>query len=317
MNVLRLADLDAGRRETLLGLSERFGREGIPRARPGRFVCGLFFNPSLRTRTALEIASVALGAHCMVHDVGQGVWKLETRDGAVMDGDRSEHVRDAVGAFLSRVVDLIGVRCFADPALSWAENREDPVLGAVARAARVPVVNLESALWHPMQALADLLVLKRHAVRRVAVTWAWHPRPLPMAVPNSAVVDFARAGHEVRERPGVARDLAAALDDERRALVPPDVGQRLQEGFDFLAVHSSSWRTAAWVRTRACACSETQERGPSMTSSVTTTLRRTGRQCMKPASPARRASTIQSRWRSRRERSAPPPYSATAPHDLA
>jgi len=244
MNVLRLADLDAGRRETLLGLSERFGREGIPRARPGRFVCGLFFNPSLRTRTALEIASVALGAHCMVHDVGQGVWKLETRDGAVMDGDRSEHVRDAVGAFLSRVVDLIGVRCFADPALSWAENREDPVLGAVARAARVPVVNLESALWHPMQALADLLVLKRHAVRRVAVTWAWHPRPLPMAVPNSAVVDFARAGHEVR----LVHPEGFELDPEILALAGGnvEVHHDMDEGLRGVdAIYAKSWGAVA------------------------------------------------------------------------
>jgi N-acetylornithine carbamoyltransferase len=196
-NVLRLADLSAHEVTALLDLSERFQRDGIPPARRGRFVCGLFFNPSLRTRTALEVATLALGAHPVIHDVGAGVWKIETRDGAVMDGDAQEHVRDAVGHFLSGVVHLIGVRTFADLSRPFEENRKDPVLAAIARAAAVPVVNLESAVEHPMQGLADLLVLRRHAPRKVAITWAYHPRALPMAVPNTALLGFSRAGYKV------------------------------------------------------------------------------------------------------------------------
>jgi len=197
-HLLGLAGLPDGDVRTLLDLSERFARDGIPAARPGRFVCGLFFNPSLRTRTALEVASVALGAHCIVHNVGQAVWKIETRDGAVMDGDAQEHVKDAITNFLAGAVHAIGVRAFADFQQDFEANRADPVLGAIARASAVPVVNLESAVEHPMQGLADLLVLRRHAPRRVAITWAYHPRPLPMAVPNSALIGFARAGYEVR-----------------------------------------------------------------------------------------------------------------------
>ncbi|MHC4955930.1 MAG: N-acetylornithine carbamoyltransferase [Planctomycetota bacterium] len=201
-SILSLEDLQDGELEQLLDLSARFHAEGIPDACVGRFVCGLFFNPSLRTRTALEIASASLGAHCVTHDVGRGVWNLETRDGAVMDGDRAEHVKDAVGKFLSGVVDCIGVRSFADTSLSFEENRHDSVLRAVAEAARVPVVSLESALFHPMQALADLLVLRNHlqgapAEHTIALTWAYHPRPLPMAVANSALLGFVRAGYRV------------------------------------------------------------------------------------------------------------------------
>ena len=198
MSVLSLDDYSDAQLQTVLDLAQQFEESGIPAARPGKRVCGLFFNPSLRTRTSLEVAAHALGAQCVTHDVGGGVWHLETRDGAVMNEEKAEHIKDAVGAFLSGVFDCLGVRCFADPNLSYAENRQEPVLSAVARASEIPVINLESATRHPMQALADLLVLRRRKVRKVAVTWASHPRALPMAVANSAVHAFAREGYDVR-----------------------------------------------------------------------------------------------------------------------
>ncbi|MGQ0612470.1 MAG: N-acetylornithine carbamoyltransferase [Planctomycetaceae bacterium] len=202
-SILSLEDLSDGEVTTLLDLADRFRESEIPPALVGRVVCGLFFNPSLRTRTALEVACYSLGALCSCHDVGRSVWALETRDGAVMDGDKAEHVRDAVGKFLSGVVDCIGVRCFADLARPWEEQRQDPVLQAVARCSEVPVINLESVLFHPMQSLADLLVLRNHlegdpAEHAIAITWAWHPRALPTAVPNSALLAFCRAGYRVR-----------------------------------------------------------------------------------------------------------------------
>jgi len=238
-SVLRLADLSVEEIDHLLELAARFGRDGIPAARPGRFVCGLFFNPSLRTRTALEIASRALGAHCIVHDVGRGVWKLETRPGAVMDGDAAEHVQDAIGNFLSGAVDCLAVRAFADTALSFAENRAEPILSAVARAATVPVINLESAMAHPMQGLGDLLVLKRHRPRTVAVTWAYHPRPLPMAVANTAVLAFRRAGYEVRLVRPEGFDLAA--EDGVDVDVHGDLAKGLA-GAD--VIYAKSWGAA-------------------------------------------------------------------------
>jgi len=201
-SILSLEDVTNAELARLLDLSAQFHVEGIPDAHVGRFICGLFFNPSLRTRTSLEIAAASLGAHCVMHDVGRGMWKLETEDGAVMDGDRAEHVRDAVGKFLSGVVDAIGVRSFADCSLPYEENRRDAVLQAIHASASVPVISLESALFHPMQALADLLVLRNHLQgepeeHTIALTWAYHPRALPMAVTNSALLGFLRAGYRV------------------------------------------------------------------------------------------------------------------------
>ena len=187
----------------------------------------------MRTRTAVEIASASLGAHPVIHDVGGGVWNLETRDGAVMDGDKAEHIKDAVGKFLSGVVDAIGVRSFADMSLPYDEARRDAVLHAVAEAASVPVFSLESAMFHPMQALADLLVLRNHllgdpADHTVAVTWAYHPKPLPMAVANSALLAFARAGYRVR----LVHPVGFELDDEIMGRAQEVAGDRLSVHHD-------------------------------------------------------------------------------------
>jgi N-acetylornithine carbamoyltransferase len=252
-SILSLEDLSNEEVEHLLDLAERFADGGIPAVHPGRFVCGLFFNPSLRTRISLEIAARSLGAHCTCHDVGGGLWKLETRDGAVMDSDKAEHVRDAVGKFLSGVVDCIGVRCFADLSLAYGRNRHDEVLHAVARAASVPVVNLESALFHPMQALADLLVLRSHlkgdrADHTVALTWAYHPRPLPMAVAHSALLAFSRAGYRVRLVHPEGFDLDREVMDRARELA----GDRLTAVHDMDAglegasvIYAKSWGAAS------------------------------------------------------------------------
>ncbi len=202
-DLIDIASLSDAAWQRLFDLARRFERDGIPPAKPGRAVAGLFFNPSLRTRTSLELATAALGSHASIHDVGGGVWKLETRDGVVMDGDRAEHIRDAVGKFLSGVVDAIAVRSFADLDAPFEAHRFDPVLRAIQNAATVPVINLESAIAHPLQGLADVAAAREHLVgpaaeKTVAVTWAYHPRPLPMAVANTAVTSFARAGYRVR-----------------------------------------------------------------------------------------------------------------------
>jgi len=248
-SILSLEDLANDEIEALLDLADRFAASGIPPALPGRVVCGLFFNPSLRTRVALEVASHALGALCLAHDVGKETWSLETRDGAVMDGDRTEHVKDAIGKFLSGVVDCLGVRCFADLARPYAEQRADPVLHAVARAAEVPVVNLESAMFHPMQSLADLLVLRRHlqgdrAEHAIALTWAYHPKALPMAVPHSALLAFCRAGYRVR----LAHPPGFELDDEVMAHARDAAGDRLSVHHDMdeavrgvRAIYAKAW----------------------------------------------------------------------------
>ena len=190
------------------------------RAAAGRALGLLFFNPSLRTRASMDVAAAALGAHAITLTPGQGTWALEWRDGMTMDGETAEHVREAVGV-LSRYVSALGVRTFATLADREAD-RADAAFRAVVAASGVPVVNLESARWHPCQALADAAAISDHVGdvggKRFVLSWAPHPKALPQAVPNSAVVMAARLGMEVvvARPPGFGLD-ADVLDLARAA----------------------------------------------------------------------------------------------------
>lgn len=172
----------------------------LPRPDSFRSIGLVFFNSSLRTRTSMEVAAARLGAHASTIVPGSGVWGMEWRDGVRMDGQAVEHVREAIGV-LSRYYDALGVRLFAtgtDYALDQSESRFKKVL----EAATVPVINLESALYHPCQALADAATINEHfrdevKGRRFVLSWAWHPRALPQAVPNSALLMAARLGMQV------------------------------------------------------------------------------------------------------------------------
>ncbi|MEE8104907.1 MAG: N-acetylornithine carbamoyltransferase [Planctomycetota bacterium] len=252
-DLLSLQHLGQDEIDHLLDLADRFGKDGIPEAHPGAFVGGLFFNPSLRTRTSMEIATRSLGAHFIGMDAGRGTWSLETLDGAVMDGDKTEHIKDAVGKFLSGAVSCLGVRCFADMDLPYEQARQDPVLSAVAAAAEVPVINLESALFHPMQGLADQQVVRAHlngdrTDHTIAITWAYHPKPLPMAVAHTALLGFLRAGYRVR----LAHPEGFDLDPEIMQHARDEGGERLDvvhnldEGVrDASVIYAKSWGAAA------------------------------------------------------------------------
>ena len=165
----------------------------------GKSVALVFFNPSLRTRATMELAVAALGGTPVTMDVGTDVWTLEHREGAVMNAAKTEHVKDAVRV-LSRVVDAIAVRTFAG-----LENLEDdltdPVVSAFALYARVPVLSMESALYHPMQGMADLMTIVERCGSakgvKVALTWAPHPKALPTAVANSFLLATTRLGADV------------------------------------------------------------------------------------------------------------------------
>ncbi|MHC4924417.1 MAG: N-acetylornithine carbamoyltransferase [Planctomycetota bacterium] len=187
---------------SLEDLSERRMRDG-DHGRPleGVTVALLFLNPSLRTRLAGETAMAELGGHAAVLVPGSDAWKLEFGDNIVMDGDRVEHVRDAVGA-IGGMCRAIGLRSFGQ-LQNWAEDAAEPVLKAVVDASPVPVVNLESPQDHPLQALADLLALKDHvgedlSSRLFTLTWTPHPKPLPMAVPHAVLRMASRAGMHIR-----------------------------------------------------------------------------------------------------------------------
>lgn len=170
----------------------------------------MFFNPSLRTRTSMELAAAQLGAYSTTLTPGQGTWKFAFESGKVMDGEEAEHIREAVGV-LSRYYDAIGVRVFASQT-NYEQDRTDRLIRIFSEVAGVPVINLESAFYHPCQALADAATIRQHlgdpSGRRFVLTWAYHPKALPMAVPNSALLMAARSGMDVV----VARPEAYALD---------------------------------------------------------------------------------------------------------
>ncbi len=166
----------------------------------GKMLGLIFFNPSLRTRISFETAAVHLGAGTSIIQPGQGVWSFETQTGVIMDGDCAEHLKEAVQV-ISRYVDVIGVRAFS-AMQSLKEDLEDRLLQDIVRYATVPVINMESAREHPCQALADGLTMLEHLEektknRKFVLSWAPHPKPLPMAVPNSALEIAARLGMNV------------------------------------------------------------------------------------------------------------------------
>jgi N-acetylornithine carbamoyltransferase len=164
----------------------------------GRSIALVFFNPSLRTRASMQIGVYELGGNAVVLEPGGTSWTLEHRDGAVMEGDKTEHVAEFVRV-LGRYCAAIGVRTFA-ALKDWNEERTDPILEAFAKYSEVPIINLESAMHHPCQASADMMTIQEKlgsGRKKVLLTWAWHPKPLPMAVPNSFALAAAQMGHDL------------------------------------------------------------------------------------------------------------------------
>src|SRR5256885_3999017 len=188
-------------------------KSGADRSRPlaGRCVALVFFNPSLRTRASMQVGVYELGGNAVVLEPGGTSWTLEHREGAVMDGDKTEHVAEFVRV-LGRYCVAIGVRTFA-ALKNWDEERTDPILNAFAKYSEVPIINLESAMHHPCQAMADMMTIREKrglGRKKVLLTWAWHPKPLPMAVPNSFALATAQMGHDLI----VAHPPGYELDDE-------------------------------------------------------------------------------------------------------
>lgn len=146
----------------------------------------LFFNSSLRTRLSTQKAAMNLGMNTMVLDVNQGAWKLETERGVVMDGDKAEHLLEAIPV-MGSYCDIIGVRSFAG-LTDRKFDYEETVLSQFMKYANRPIVSMEAATRHPLQSFADLITIEEYKDKerpKVVMTWAPHPRALPQAVPNS------------------------------------------------------------------------------------------------------------------------------------
>ncbi len=212
MNFLNTIDFSREQLEGLLESALRF-KSGADSSKPldGKSIALVFFNPSLRTRASMQVGIYELGGNPVVLEPGDTSWTLEHREGAVMDSDKTEHVAEFVRV-LERYCAAIGVRTFAT-LKDWDEERIDPVLNAFARYASVPIINLESAMHHPCQSMADMLTIREKlgvGRKRVLLTWAWHPKPLPMAVPNSFALAAAQMGHDLV----IAHPAGYELDEE-------------------------------------------------------------------------------------------------------
>jgi len=154
----------------------------------GKSIILIFLSPSLRTRISTQKAASILGMDVHVFNLDQEGWKLEFEDSVVMDGDAPEHVREAA-AVLGTYADIIGIRSFPKFS-SREEDYAEAVINQFRTHAGVPIVSLESAVSHPLQALTDMLTieeLKKTAAPRVVLSWVPHIKPLPQAVPNSFV----------------------------------------------------------------------------------------------------------------------------------
>ena len=196
---LSLADFEPAAIADLLALARRLERAPEPAALRGRVLALLFFNPSLRTLASFQSGMARLGGSSFVIQPGQGSWALESRDGAVMDGAAAEHVREAIPV-LAGYADALGIRAFAAGS-DLAADLDDLAFRRLAELSPVPVVNLESAIDHPCQALGDWKTLDDLGIParggRLVLSWAWHPKPLPLAVPAAVLDMAARRGMEV------------------------------------------------------------------------------------------------------------------------
>lgn len=182
-HVSDIGDLHAALREAKEVKANRFAWKHLG---TDKTILLVFFNNSLRTRLSSQKAAYNLGMNPIVLNIGQDSWKLETRDGAIMDSDKSEHLKEAIPV-IAGYCDLIGVRSFAGLADREYDYGET-VLRQFIEYSGKPVISLESATVHPCQAFADLITIDEHrrsARPKVVLTWAPHPKALPQAVPNS------------------------------------------------------------------------------------------------------------------------------------
>ena len=182
-SILQLGDIREAVRKAMYAKAHPFDDQSLGR---NKTLLMLFFNSSLRTRLSTQKAAMNLGMNVMVLDVNQGAWKLETERGVVMDGDKPEHLLEAIPV-MGCYCDVIGVRSFAR-----FENKEDDygekILEQFIRYSGKPVFSMEAATRHPLQTFADIITIEEYRKKdrpKVVMTWAPHPKALPQAVPNS------------------------------------------------------------------------------------------------------------------------------------
>lgn len=246
---LGLADLSPGEVSELLDRAGWLERHPEPDALRGKVLALLFFNPSLRTLASFQAGMSRLGGSSFVISPGQGTWVLETRDGVVMDGAAAEHVREAIPV-LAGYGDALGIRSFAG-GTDLAADLADATFRSMAAVCPVPLINLESAIDHPCQALADWKTMDDLDVParggKFVLSWAWHPKPLPLAVPAAAVHMAALRGMDVTvlrpdgfalPEPVMAKARAAAAISGGSVRETADRGEALEGAH---VIYAKSW----------------------------------------------------------------------------
>ncbi len=185
-NFISVSDIGPLDRAVAEALEVKANRFAYKHLGENRTLMMIFFNSSLRTRLSTQKAALNLGMNVIVLDVNQGAWKLETERGVIMDGDKPEHLLEAIPV-MGCYCDIIGVRSFARFE-SKEDDYQEKVINQFIRYSGRPVFSMEAATRHPLQSFADLITIEEHKTvdrPKVVMTWAPHPKALPQAVPNS------------------------------------------------------------------------------------------------------------------------------------
>jgi N-acetylornithine carbamoyltransferase len=193
-----LADFSVEEINDLIQLATRLDQHPEPEALRGKVLSLLFLNPSLRTLASFQAAMVRLGGGAFVISPDMSIHGLETRAGIVMDGSAAEHIREAVPV-IAAYGDAIGIRAFASRE-NLEQDLNDAEFNALCDLVDKPLINMESAINHPCQSLADWKTMDELGVPKqgkFVLSWAYHPRPLPLAVPAATVQMAAMRGMEV------------------------------------------------------------------------------------------------------------------------
>ena len=194
-----LAELSIPEVESLLKLARRLQTKPEPQALAGKVLALLFLSPSLRTLSSFQAAMIRLGGGSFVISPDMSIHGLETRSGIVMDGVAAEHLREAIPV-ISSYGDALGIRAFANR-VSLADDLADKEFMAMRELARVPLINMESAIQHPCQSLADWKTMDELGIPKqggkFVLSWSWHPKALPLAVPSATLHMAAMRGMDV------------------------------------------------------------------------------------------------------------------------
>lgn len=237
-NVKDIGDLKGAVKEALEVKANRFAYKHLGE---NRTLLMIFFNSSLRTRLSTQKAAMNLGMNVIVLDVNQGAWKLETERGVIMDGDRPEHLLEAIPV-MGCYCDVIGVRSFARFE-SKKDDYEEKIINQFIRYSGRPVFSMEAATRHPLQSFADLITIEEYKTverPKIVMTWAPHPKSLPQAVPNSFAEWMNATGYEFIITHPHGYELATEFVGNARVEYDQD---KALEGADF--VYAKNWSAYA------------------------------------------------------------------------